>query len=186
MVSLSLVPQYFAEAPLQNKELTVTIQTIVTIAHASMRESIEALIEKHTDMELMEWDIRRALDFSDKPIPDLLVMDIDRPWLKGIEMIGKILLGAPEMKLLALSMHSNRQLADEAIRAGASGYLLKDRVYEELFPAINAVVAGRIYMSPGAGDGYSRTDSDAPGLSATVKKRTQPDHKFTKSKGDNQ
>ena len=162
----------------------MTIQILVAVVHASTRESLLALIEKQTDMELVDWDMRPALDFSDRPIPDILLMDVDMPWLKGIEMIRQILLGTPEVKLLALSMYANRQLADETIRAGASGYLLKDQVYEELFPAIRAVAAGGIYRSPGIEHGYFNTGSNAPGLPAEAKKRVQTNLKPSKPKGD--
>ena len=148
----------------------MAIRILVAIGHANMRESIQALLEKQTDMELLDWDMRLASDFLHRPIPDVLLMDIDIPWLKGIEMIRQIVLGTPEIKLLALSIYANRQLADETIRAGASGYLLKDQAYEELFPAIRTVAAGSIYKSPRIEHGYFNTGSSAPGLPAGAKK----------------
>jgi DNA-binding NarL/FixJ family response regulator len=59
---------------------------------------------------------------------------------------------SPGIKLLALSMHANRRFADEMIKAGACGYLLKDHAFEELVRAIQAVAENRIYLCPGLDD----------------------------------
>jgi DNA-binding NarL/FixJ family response regulator len=75
-------------------------------------------------------------------------MDIVMPNLNGIEATRKIVAKTPGIKIIALSMHSDRRFVVEIIKAGASGYLLKDCAFEQLAHAIGDVAAGKIYLSP--------------------------------------
>jgi DNA-binding NarL/FixJ family response regulator len=79
-------------------------------------------------------------------------MDTQMPGLKGVDAVRHMINDSPGIKLLALSMHASRQFADEMIKAGACGYLLKNYAFEELVPAIQTVVQGRIYLCPGIED----------------------------------
>lgn len=72
--------------------------------------------------------------------------------LNGIEATRQIVTGAPEVKVIALSVHSDRRFITEMLKAGASGYVIKDCSFEELVQAIRAVMANRIYLSPGIAD----------------------------------
>jgi DNA-binding NarL/FixJ family response regulator len=76
-------------------------------------------------------------------------MDISMPDLNGIEASRQILSGAPDIKVVALSMHSDEQFVVGMLNAGASGYLLKDCALGELCLAIRAVAANQKYLSPG-------------------------------------
>src|SRR4030043_824045 len=79
-------------------------------------------------------------------------MDLSMPELNGIEATRQILSGAPDVKVIALSMHSDSLFVLNMIQAGASGYLLKDCALEELVKAIRAVVDDKTYLSPGVSD----------------------------------
>jgi DNA-binding NarL/FixJ family response regulator len=75
-------------------------------------------------------------------------MDITMPDLSGIEATRRILADMPDIKVIALSMHSDRRFVQEMLAAGATGYLLKDAAYEELKNALNAVSCNQTYLSP--------------------------------------
>jgi DNA-binding NarL/FixJ family response regulator len=70
------------------------------------------------------------------------------PELNGIEATRQVLAEDPSARVIALSMHSDRQIVTEALRAGAKGYLLKNSAASELLAAIRAVMSGRVYLSP--------------------------------------
>jgi len=78
-----------------------------------------------------------------------VVMDINMADLNSIDAARQMISGAPGIKILALSMHSNRQFVDKMLNAGACGYLLKDHAFEELVQAIQTVADDRIYLCPG-------------------------------------
>lgn len=80
--------------------------------------------------------------------PDVVVMDVSMPELNGIESTTHILEKNPRIKIIALSMHSDRQFIFRMFKAGASGYLLKDCAFEELAQAIRLVMKNQTYLSP--------------------------------------
>jgi len=81
--------------------------------------------------------------------PDLIIMDITMPHLNGVEAIRQILSAHPSVKVLALSIHDNRQFVEAMVQAGASGYVRKDDIFADLTRAIRTVAAGQTYFSPG-------------------------------------
>lgn len=84
--------------------------------------------------------------------PDLVVMDIHLPGQGGIETSRQALSEFPGLKIVVLSADSDHELINEALRAGVAGYILKESAPEELPRAIDAVLAGRIYLSPEVAD----------------------------------
>ncbi|MBN2134662.1 MAG: response regulator transcription factor [Acidobacteria bacterium] len=79
--------------------------------------------------------------------PDIVVMDITMPYMNGIDATKEIISENPSIKVIALSMHSEWAFISKMIEAGATGYLLKDNIIEELTKAITIVDRGRIYIS---------------------------------------
>jgi two-component system response regulator NreC len=80
--------------------------------------------------------------------PDVVVMDVSMPDLNGIEATTQIIESLPETRVIALSMHSDKRFVMGMLRAGASGYLLKDCASQELATAIHQVAGGKKYLSP--------------------------------------
>lgn len=97
-------------------------------------------------------DGQATLGLVQKMRPDVVIMDIAMPGLNGIEATRKIITELPSVKVLALSAHSDRRFVFHMFKAGASGYLLKDCVFEELALAIRTVVKNQIYISPKISD----------------------------------
>ncbi len=114
----------------------------------------EALLEKEDDMEVVgeAENGRQAVKSAENLSPDVVVMDIGMRDLNGIEATTQIIERCRGTKVLALSMHSDRRFAAGMLRAGASGYLLKDGAFEELANAIRRVAAGEVYLSPSIAD----------------------------------
>ena len=122
--------------------------------HKIMRHGIRSLLEKQAGMEVLEEtnNGRSAIELARALSPDVIIMDIAMHDLNGIEATRQITTELPEVKVIMLSMHSDRQMVADALQAGASGYLLKDCEFEELVRAIETVVSNRTYLSPEIAD----------------------------------
>ena len=132
----------------------MTIRILLADNHASMRESLRGLIDRQPGMEVVgETDNRRTiLKLSGSFKPDVVVMDINITGPNSVDTARQIISGAPAAKFLVLSMYPNPEFVDGMLKAGASGYLLKDHAFEELVPAIQTILEGRIYLCPGIED----------------------------------
>jgi DNA-binding NarL/FixJ family response regulator len=118
--------------------------------HRIVREGLKSLLAAQPDMQVVAEasDGRQAVQMAREMTPDVVVMDVAMPQLNGIEATRQIAADEPGMKVVALSMHSDRRFVSEALKAGASGYVLKDGAFDELVSAIRAVVSDRVYLSP--------------------------------------
>jgi len=122
--------------------------------HRIVREGLRSLLEAEDDMQVVgEADNgRRAIEMAEATGPDVVVMDIGMPELNGIEATRRIVHDSPNIRVVALSMHSDRRFMGEILKAGASGYLLKDGAFEELAGAIRIVMSKKMYLSPRIAD----------------------------------
>jgi len=118
--------------------------------HKVMRAGLRNLISQESDLEVVAEAStgREAVELCHEHEPDLVLMDIAMPELNGIEACRQVRDELPRVRVLALSMHADKQYAAGMLGAGASGYLLKDCAYDELVEAIRTVAAGRTYLSP--------------------------------------
>jgi two-component system response regulator NreC len=132
----------------------MNIKILVADDHKIVRDGLRTLIEKENGMEVIAEaeDGRSALRQAKKLLPDIVIMDITMPDLNGIDATRAIFDEAPGVKVIALSMHSDRRFVSGMLEAGASAYLLKDSAFEELATAIRAVVANQVYLSPKIAD----------------------------------
>jgi len=129
----------------------VTIKVLLADDHKIVRDGLRTLLEKNPDIIVAgeAEDGREALQMAQKLLPDVVVMDIAMPDLNGIEATRQILADRSAVRIIALSMHSDKRFVSEMLKAGASAYLLKDCAFEELITAIRTVMKGKIYLSPG-------------------------------------
>jgi two-component system response regulator NreC len=125
------------------------IKILLADDHKLLREGLRALIEEQRNMTVVAEaeDGRSAVRLAAKLSPDIIVMDISMPGLNGIDATRKITAENPVIKVIALSMHADRNFVVEMFKAGAAGYLLKDCAFEELVLAIRAVSSNKAYLS---------------------------------------
>ena len=97
-------------------------------------------------------DGRELLTAAERLKPDLIVADISMPLLNGIEALRRIKKACLRTKVIILSMHADVEFGVEALRSGASGYVVKHSASEALSLAIREALEGRIYVSPGVSD----------------------------------
>ena len=118
--------------------------------HALVRAGLRALLQKLPGVEVVAEavDGREALVAIKAFKPDVVLMDISMPGLNGLEAAAVATRDYPESRVLILSAHSSEEYVGQALRAGASGYLLKDAATVELELAIMAVARGETYLSP--------------------------------------
>ena len=128
----------------------MSIRILLVDDHKITRQGLRSLLDKQQDMEVVAEaeDGRTAVRLVGELSPNVVIMDVTMPDLNGVEATRQIVGQSPDVKIIALSMHSDTLFVTEMLRSGASGYLLKDCAFEELSRAINAVVAGKTYLSP--------------------------------------
>ena len=126
------------------------VRIILADDHKIMREGLRALLAKQKEIEVIaEADSGRGvIELCSQLHPDVVVIDISMPDLNGIDAARQITRQAPDIKVIALSMHSDKKYVKEMLAAGASGYLLKDAAFEELGMAIATVLKNKTYLSP--------------------------------------
>lgn len=136
--------------------------------HAIIREGLRSLLEKQPDMEVLADtdEGRKAVDLVREISPDVVIMDVTMAGLNGIEATRLITSEFPEVKIIALSIHSQRRFIADMLSAGAAGYILKECLFDELVQAIQAVAVGGRYLSPRIADVV--VDDYVKRLSSTV------------------
>ncbi|MDQ2773431.1 MAG: response regulator transcription factor [Acidobacteriota bacterium] len=124
------------------------VRVVLADDHAIVAEALEALLKTSFDLLTVVHDGRALLKSVEELRPDVVVTDISMPVLNGIDAVRQIKSIRPETKIVMLTMHAEVQLAVEAFRAGASGYVLKSSAGEELITAIQEASKGRSYLTP--------------------------------------
>lgn len=125
------------------------VKIIIADDHAIMREGLKVLLEnKGMKVAGVAENGREAVQFALDLKPDIVLMDVSMPDMNGSEATARIVKDLPSTKVIALSMHSSRQHVDRMFVAGASGYVLKECAFDELYDAITEVQKGRYYISP--------------------------------------
>ncbi len=137
----------------------MTIKIMLADDHQIVRQGLRNLLAAEPDMQVVaEADNgRQVLPLVEKFGPDIVIMDITMPGLNGIEATRQILAERTGVKVIALSMHSDSLFVLNMLKAGASGYLLKDCALEDLVRAIRTVMGNKTYLSPGISErGHQR------------------------------
>jgi two-component system response regulator NreC len=118
--------------------------------HIVVRQGIKALLSDEPDLEIVgEADNgREALSLVSELRPDVVLMDISMPGLNGIEATRQIRQRYADVKVVVLSMHASEEYVFQMLRAGASGYVLKQSDSSEVLTAIRAATSGGSFLSP--------------------------------------
>lgn len=126
------------------------IHIFIADDHEVVREGIKRILSKHSDMKVAgeAADGRSLLSQIWTSTADVLTLDISMPGPGFLEVLSHLSRRRPSLKVLVLSVHPEEQFAVRALRAGAAGYLMKDRTANELVAAIHRVHRGGRYVSP--------------------------------------
>ena len=128
----------------------MSIRILLADDHSIMRQGLRSLLEKEPDIDVVgeAEDGRKALHLVRELLPDIVVMDISMPNLNGADATRQIVHEFPKVKVIALSIHSRRAFVADMLKAGASGYVLKECPFDDLVEAIRIVAAGDKHLSP--------------------------------------
>ncbi|SDU47199.1 response regulator [Desulfobacula phenolica] len=130
-------------------------RVIIADDHAILLEGLKNLLEKKGIIVVATAkNGREACDLAIRFQPDVVIMDISMPRLNGVEATEIIRQKIPNTKVIALSMHSNKQSIDKMFASGASGYILKESAFDELYDAIQEVKNDKFYLTPSIGRLY--------------------------------
>jgi DNA-binding NarL/FixJ family response regulator len=126
-----------------------SIRVLLADDHTLVRAGIRALLEKLPGVEVAgeAGDGREVLDLIKASQPEVVLMDISMPGLNGLQALERITKDFPQVRVIILSMHHNDEYILQALKSGASGYLLKRAATAELPAALRRVVNGEIYLS---------------------------------------
>jgi len=122
---------------------------LVADDHAIVREGLVRLLKEH-NLEVVGavGDGQELLELAKRLRPDVIVTDMSMPGLSGLDVLTRLKSAHIASKVIVLTMHRDVELATRSIRAGASGFLLKNSAGEELLAAIDQAVEGRTYLTP--------------------------------------
>ncbi len=156
----------------------MSIKIVLAEDHKITREGLVNMLKGQPGMEVVgeAGNGREAIQLARELSPDLVIMDVTMPSLNGIDATRIITSTPPNIRVIALSMYSDKQFVQGMMQAGASGYLLKDCAFDELVHAVRAVFKGDTYLSPGiAGivveDYISKLSKSASSASGILTKR---------------
>lgn len=126
------------------------IQLVIADNHTLVRAGFRALVEELDGIEVIgeAENGRDVLQLIETLKPQIVLMDIAMPEMNGLEATARIAREFPQVRVLILSMHANEEYVYQALRSGASGYLLKDSGTEELELALRAIARGETYLCP--------------------------------------
>jgi DNA-binding NarL/FixJ family response regulator len=127
-----------------------SIRILLADDHTLVRAGIRSLVQALPGIQVVAeaGDGREALSLIETHQPDVALLDIAMPGLNGLEVAAQVADNFPYVRVMILSMHATEEYVLRALRAGASGYLLKDADTAELELAIKAVTRGETYLSP--------------------------------------
>lgn len=126
------------------------LKIILADDHTVTRAGIRSVLEANGNYQIVAEaeNGRDAVCFVNEEEPDIAILDITMPDLNGIDAAVQILQSNPGVKIVILSMHSDKQYVERALKVGISGYLLKDCALDEILDALKAIEKGNCYLSP--------------------------------------
>jgi DNA-binding NarL/FixJ family response regulator len=157
-----------------------SMKVLIADDHGIVRSGLRMLLEQQPDIEVVAEasDGAEARDIAIRDKPDLAILDVKMPKLTGLQATREIRLQAPDVSILILSMYDDERYLFEALKAGASGYVLKAQADSDLLEAVRAVQRGEPFLTPEAqraliqdvlGEGSPREDDLTPREEEIVK-----------------
>jgi DNA-binding NarL/FixJ family response regulator len=126
------------------------IKVLLVDDHIMFREGLKQILAKHTDVRVVgeAGNAAEALSLARTVEADVVLLDISLPGPSGLDILNAMMVERPDQSVLILSMHPEDQYAVRMLKAGASGYITKERAAEELVTAVRKVAAHGRYVSP--------------------------------------
>jgi DNA-binding NarL/FixJ family response regulator len=130
--------------------MTIKKRVLIAEDHALFRAGLRAMLNSEADLEIVGevQDGKEAVRMATSLAPDLILMDLNMPGSHGLGAIAEIRKRVPDMRILVITMHKTDEYIQEALRNGASGYILKESGPDELLMAIRTVLGGKVYLTP--------------------------------------
>ncbi|MDE3244977.1 MAG: response regulator transcription factor [Acidobacteriota bacterium] len=128
------------------------IRVLVADDHTIVRQGLVSLLLAGGDCRIIAEaaDGQEAFEKALELVPDVVVMDLSMPRLSGLEAVRRIHKESPRIRILVLTMHKEEEFVLPVVRAGASGYLVKDAAASELLNAVRKLARGEVYFDPHA------------------------------------
>ncbi|RJQ42497.1 MAG: DNA-binding response regulator [Nitrospiraceae bacterium] len=128
----------------------MTTSILIADDHKIVRDGLRTMLSKYPEIEVVgeAEDGRTTVRLVNQLSPDIVIMDIAMPDLNGIEATRQIIAEKPGVKVIALSMHSDKRYISAMFKAGASGFLQKHCAFQEMMTAIQTIKEDKTYLSP--------------------------------------
>ena len=129
---------------------TPRLRILLVEDHETVRQGLKLLVDREADLEVVAEasDGAQAIDPAVLAQVDVVVMDLSMPGMSGIVATRRVKELRPELPVVSLTRHADQTFLEELLRAGVSGYVLKQSSHTELFRAIRAAAAGQQYIDP--------------------------------------
>ncbi|MGB5346148.1 MAG: response regulator transcription factor [Woeseia sp.] len=129
----------------------MTIRILIADDHQVVRDGLKALLDDPPRYRVIgtACNGREAAVLARKLNPDVVIIDIAMPELNGVDATKRMLADMPDLRIVALSMHSDRRYISGMLQAGALGYVRKESAFEEITAAVDAVSQGHVYLGEG-------------------------------------
>jgi two-component system response regulator NreC len=129
---------------------SVKVNVLIADDHKIVRDGLRTMLDRYPEIEVIaeSEDGRAAVKLARNLSPDIVIIDIAMPDLNGVEATRQIVDENPGIKVIALSMHSDKRYISEMFKAGAVAFLQKDCAFEELVTAIRMAIKNETYLSP--------------------------------------
>lgn len=124
------------------------VNVLIADDHAIVKDGLVSLLKDSYEVVGAVVDGQRLLDEARRLRPDVIVTDVSMPGMSGLDVMARLKADGVDSKVIVLTMHNDAEMAAQALRAGASGFLLKQSAGEELVTAIEQVLQGRVYLTP--------------------------------------
>ena len=130
------------------------MRVLIADDHGIVRSGLRLLLERQPDIEVVgeAADGAEARELAIRERPDLAILDVKMPKLTGLQATREIKAQVPEVAVLILSMHDDERYVQEALNAGASGYVVKTQADTDLIAAVRAIERGESFPAPAAQD----------------------------------
>lgn len=152
---------------------TAPVHIILADDHAIVRRGLAALLELEQEYKVVAEasNGEEVLQWVQENRADLTILDLSMPRLNGLETIRRLHRERPDLKLLVLSMYDDAEFVAQALHDGASGYILKQSMEDELFEALEAILTGQTYISPLIDQSRLQPEHAAPVSALTPRER---------------